>query len=385
MKEKLLIISFDAVGSDELSQLRELPNFKRIFAGGTIFPDLRTVFISNTYPVHASIATGTCPGEHGILSNVMFQPEMANPWWNYDSRKLKREPIWTKAAKKGLSTAAVMWPVTAYARDIRWNIPEIKTRDGESQIIANLRCGSKIIQILTYLRHHKLLRGIEQPERDRFAAACMRDIIDWGHPNLMLMHLTAYDSLCHEHGRGSAECGKALREMDKNLGMLSDESGPDTTVIVFSDHAQLNVHTAYDPNRLLEKMGFLKYNENGTVENAKAFFHNGDGSSFLINRELSPEQIEAVKSAVLAEESVQRELRAAEMKESGFDSAAEFGISAAQGYYFRAANIEKATHGYPTDYPNYGVFFAINKPGWQIETNSILEVSKAAFKLLDEA
>ena len=47
MGKKLLLVSFDAVGSDELTILRELPNFKRIFANGSIFPNLKTVFISN--------------------------------------------------------------------------------------------------------------------------------------------------------------------------------------------------------------------------------------------------------------------------------------------------------------------------------------------------
>ncbi len=386
MKKKLLLVSFDAVGSDELNVLRELPNFKRIFSGGSIFPNLKTVFISNTYPVHASIATGVVPGIHGLISNVMLQPENPKPWWNYDSRLLKAKPIWDLAAAKGLRTAAVMWPVTAYAKNIRWNVPEIMTREGESQVMANLRTGSKLIQIYSYLRHKKLLRGIEQPERDRFATASMLDIIKCGHPDLMLMHLTAYDSLCHEHGRGSEETMLALHEMDGFLGALAEASGFEegkTTVIVFSDHSQLNVHTAVDPNRILEMFGFLEYHADGTVTNARAVFQNQDGSSFCFNQELDEEQLDLVKNAVLADTAVERELTEAEMRESGFAGQAVFGICAKQGYYFKAENIEKATHGYPTDYPNYDVFFAVSEPWPEPESKSILEVNKAARKILD--
>ena len=253
MRKKLLLVSFDAVGSDELVRLREMPNFKRIFSNGSLFPGLKTVIISNTYPVHASIATGVVPGVHGLISNVMVQPEKVRPWWNYDSRLLKAKPIWDLAAAKGLKTAAVMWPVTACAKNIRWNVPEIMTREGESQVGANLRTGSKLIQLYSYLRHKNMLRGIEQPERDRFAAASMADIISLGHPDLMLMHLTAYDSMCHKYGKGTPETDDALREMDLMLGMLADRSGfseGKTAVIVFSDHSQLNVHTAVDPNRI---------------------------------------------------------------------------------------------------------------------------------------
>lgn len=382
MGKKLLLVSFDAVGSDELTILRELPNFKRIFANGSIFPNLKTVFISNTYPVHSSIATGVVPGEHGLNSNIMLQPHNPNPWWNYDSRQLKAEPIWDTASKYGLKTAAVMWPVTAYAENINWNIPEIVIREGESQIWANLRTGSKFIQIFTYLRHSNLLRGIEQPERDRFATACMQDIINFKHPDLMLMHLTAYDSLCHVHGRGSKETLEAMREMDGFLGKLADACGKDTTTIVFSDHSQLNVHTAVDPNRVLGSLGHLDYHEDGTVSNERAFFQNQDGSSFCFSRNLTQEQLAAVRNAVLADPGVNRLLTEEEMQESGFAGKAEFGICAKEGYYFKKVNDEKATHGYPTDYPNYDVFFAISEPWPEPESDSILEVTKAARKVL---
>ena len=382
MGKKLLLVSFDAVGSKELSALRDLPNFSRIFSGGKVFPDLRTVFISNTYPIHSSIVTGVVPGVHGLISNVMLQPENPKPWWNYDSRLLQVKPIWKKAAEKGLKTAAVMWPVTAYAKEIAWNVPEIMAREGESQIAANLRCGSKFPQILSYILHRKLLRGIEQPERDRFAAACMLDAIRIMRPDLMLMHLTAYDSLCHEFGRGSDQTVSALRELDTNLGMLADAAGKDTAVIVFSDHAQLNVHTAFDPNRIAGRMGFLTYHEDGTAADARAVFQNADGSSFLFNFGLVEEQIAALKQAVLSDPSVLRLLTEAEMIESGYAEKAVFGICARPGYYFKAHNIEKATHGYPVDYPDYGVFFAVSEPLPDPETSSILEVTKAAERIL---
>ena len=382
MGKKLLLVSFDAVGSDELPILRGMPNFRRIFADGSIFPDLKTTFISNTYPVHSSIATGVVPGVHGLICNTMLQPENPKPWWNYDSRLLKADPIWKKASKHGLKTAAVMWPVTAYAKEIVWNVPEIMVKEGESQVSANLRCGSKIPQLLSYVLHRKLLRGIEQPERDRFAAASMVDAIHLIRPDLMLMHLTAYDSLCHEFGRGSDQTMMALREMDQILGQLYDASGKDTSVIVFSDHAQLNVHTAVDPNRILEMLGYLNYHENGTVTDAQGVFQNCDGSSFFFNRGMDPDLVGLVKDAVLADIAVERLLTDAEMNESGYAGQAEFGICARPGYYFKAANVEKATHGYPTDYPDYRVFFAVSEPYPAIETNSILEVHKAALKIL---
>ena len=386
VQKNLLLVSYDAVGSDELDILCGLPNFKRIFSHGSIFPNLKTVFISNTYPIHASIATGVVPAVHGINGNTVLDPHDPKPLWNYDSRLLQAEPIWDTAAKKGLKTAAVMWPVTAYAKHISWNMPEIMVRKGESQVCANLRGGSKIPQLYAWLRYRKMLRGIEQPERDRFAAAAMGDIIRMGHPNLMLMHLTAYDSLCHAFGRGSAETMTALQEMDGFLGALAEAAGVydnKAAVIVFSDHAQLNVHTAVDPNRILEARVYLEYHPDGTVSGERAVFQNQDGSSFCFNRGLDQEQLELVKDAVLADTAVNRLLTDEEMAESGYAGKAAFGICAREGYYFKAVNNERATHGYPTDYPNYNVFFAVNEPWPEPESNSLLEVTKAAKKILN--
>ncbi len=382
-KKKLLLVSFDAVGSEyELPVLRTLPNFRRAFANGSVYSGLRTVFISNTYPIHASIVTGVTPAGHGLISNTKLMPETTHPDWNYDSRLLRMEPIWQTAAKAGLRTAAVMWPVTGYAKEIRWNIGEIMARPGENQIAANLRTCSKLTQILAVIRHGHILKGIEQPERDCFAAHCTRDIIRFFHPDLTLMHFTAYDTICHERGRGSEEALNALRDMDTYFGLLLDAIDDNTVVIGFSDHAQLNVHTAFDPNRILDAMGFLTYHDDGTCSDEKAVFQNAGGSSFFFNRSLSEQQVNAVRERIRSEDAVRRLLSDAEMAESGYAGIAAFGICAQQGYCFDLSNHEKAVHGYPLDMPDYHVFMAVSEPYGELETDCILEVYKAVRTIL---
>lgn len=383
IKKKLLLVSFDAVGSEcELPVLRTLPNFRRAFQNGSVFTGLRTVFISNTYPIHASIATGVAPARHGLISNTKLMPETAHPDWNYDSRLLREEPIWRTAAKAGLRIASVMWPVTGYAREIRWNIGEIMARPGENQIAANLRSCSKLTQILAVILHGRILQGIKQPKRDCFAAHCMRDIIRFFHPDLTLMHFTAYDTICHECGRGSKEALNALRNVDDYFGLLLDAIDKNTVVIGFSDHAQLNVHTAFDPNRVLGEMRLLNYHDDGTCSNEKAVFQNAGGSSFFFNRSLSEQQVNAVRERILTEDAVRRLLSDDEMTESGYAGIAAFGICAQQGYYFDLSNHEKAAHGYPLDMPDYHVFMAVSEPYEKLETDSILEVYKAVRSIL---
>lgn len=369
--KKLCLISFDAVGSDEVPNLLMYPNFSRLAGSGRVFTDLKTVFVSNTNPIHASVATGCVPAEHGLISNTKVQPEKRHPDWNFDSRLLKKQTLWQFAAERGLRTAAILWPVTGYAKGIRWNIPESIAPEGESQVITNMKTGSILIQLRCVLKYRGLMDGVRQPALDRFSTACACDILRRHQPGLTLLHFTAYDSICHEFGRKAPETMAMLKELDDNLGKVMAAAGDDTTFIIFSDHSQLNVHTAYDPNTLVG-------------DPARGYFQNADGSSFFLPGTMSAEEIAALKQQVLAYEGTNRELTDAEMAESGYAGKAAFGIAAKPGWYFHSGAAEKATHGYPTDYENYRVFMALNRPWPDLETNSILEVNKAAKRIISE-
>ncbi len=370
---KLLLISYDAVGSDEVPELLKLPNFSRLVSEGSLFTEMRTVFVSNTYPIHSSVSTGTLPREHGLTANTKPFPENPHPEyadWNYDSRLLKRKTLWQAAHEKGLRTAAVLWPVTGCAKEIQWNIPESMAKWGENQLMVNLKTGSKLLQIVEFLKHGKLMNGIHQPELDRFSTECMRDIIRRRHPDLALLHLTAYDSICHEFGRGSAEAIAALGDLDRSLGRVLEVIDKKTIVIIFSDHAQLNVHSQLDLNTLLQP-------------GKDAYFQDMDGVTMFRAGSLSPEEIETIQNKALAVEGVNRLLTPRELSESGFEGIAAFGLAAKEGWCFRSLAPEKATHGYPTDYPNYGTFMAVSEPWEKPQTDSILEVTKAAAQILE--
>ncbi len=240
---QLLLISFDAVGDDQFTCLAALPHFARLLRRAQVRRGVSSVFVSNTYPVHTSVATGLPPGRHGLVSNTEPFPKR-HPQWRYLERDIKAPTLWQEAAKQGLRVAAVLWPVTGGSKSIRWNIPELMTQPGENQILLNLRLGSKLLQIMAMLRHGKLMDGIAQPALDYFSTACMADILRRKNPDLALVHLTAYDSLCHHHGLGAPQLETALDALDENLGALLAAAG-EREIILFSDHAQLRIHVRH--------------------------------------------------------------------------------------------------------------------------------------------
>lgn len=383
---RLLIVSLDAVGDAYFDQLCARPHFAGLAQRAAVRRGVNSVFLTNTYPVHTSVATGLTQARHGLINNTESFPKR-HPKWRYEEKFIRAKTLWQAAAEKGLSSAAVMWPVTGGSKTIRWNIPELMAQPGENQVLLNMRYGTKLLQLGAFLRHRHLLDGIRQPARDRFATACMVDILRNKRPDLALMHLTAYDSLCHEFGLGSPQQREALDALDENLGLLLDAAG-DAEVLVFSDHAQLPAETPILANDLLVAMGHLKKDGEGTYledTGAGCFFECSGGSGFFHPGRLSPEETAAVREATAALPGFGRFLRPQEMATCGRPQLS-FGFAAKPGYAVQAYDTgEKANHGYPADYDDYAVFWLHAGPGTAPGTQtggSLLDITPHAANLL---
>jgi hypothetical protein len=384
---KLLIISFDAVGDHLFDRLLAFPRFAGLARESAVSRDVRTVFLSNTYPVHASVVTGLVPGGHGLVSNAEVFPQR-HPRWNFQAKGIRARTLWEEAAERGLTTAAVLWPATGGAREIAYNIPEILIRPGQNQLIENLRAGSKLLQLDLFVRYRRLLNGTAQPGLDRFVTACAAAIIREKRPDLTLVHFTAYDTLCHEGGETEEVIEKAFALMDENLGTLLDAAGDDMAVIVFSDHAQIGVHTVVAPNDLLVRLGLLQKN-GGSYQPGGVFFECAGGSAFLHGtggqETIGQESIEQIREAVSRDVSFKRFLTDDEMRECGH-TGLPFGFCAKRGYcYENYPKKIKSQHGYPADYERYAVFYLARwKNGGKGERTggSLLDIAPLAKEIM---
>ena len=381
----MLIISYDAVGDSEFERLMEYPAFSAFSGQAAAVRDIPTLCPSNTYPIHTSVATGVMPDIHGIISNTEPFP-MLHPEWNAREAGIRVKTLWQAAAERGMDTAAVFWPVTAYSETIRYNIPEILPRPGRSQLIASLSAGSKLLQARMLLRHGKLLSGIDQPNRDDFAVACMADIIREYKPGLALMHLTAYDALCHKNGRGSDALKVALESLDRSLATLLDAAG-DRDVLIFSDHSQINIQTVFDPNEILIEAGLLRRVKDEYIPGGSGcFFECCGGTAFFHAGVLPGGEVDKMRASVEQSEGFRRFLTQDEMLVSGYGSVA-FGFSAKAGHcYIPLRPGHKAEHGYPADMPDYNVFYLARgyglPPGSVARGGSLLDIAPLVAKRL---
>jgi hypothetical protein len=397
----LLIISFDAVGDRVFDRLKAMPNTGAFLRSATVARRVSSVFLTNTYPVHTSVVTGLPPVRHGLISNEPAFPRRY-PVWNYRARGIGTKTLWQAVREKGMTTASVLWPVTGGAREIRWNIPEIVPRPGQNQILLNLKNGSKLTQLDLWFRYRRLLDGISQPSLDRFTAACMADILRRRKPDLALVHFTAYDTLCHHYGEDFDKLEPTLRVLDDGLGLLLDvleEGGRDagdSGVILFADHAQLPLIKTILPNDILTDMGLLRKDRQGDYMPGKTgcFIECCGGSAFIHPGNLrdSGDSMTALRKHIEESPGFNRWLTHEEMETCGRGNLPG-GFCALPGWAYEAYDQgEKAQHGYPADYEDYRVFYALRGPsvglavpqGKTVDGGSLLDIAPLALRLLGE-
>ncbi|MCL2721498.1 MAG: alkaline phosphatase family protein [Treponema sp.] len=370
----LLVISFDAIGDKAFEEMaqdnKNYPNIaafkeKAIYCGG-----VKTITVSNTYPVHTTISTGKLPKDHGIISNMLPPNKNGECSWAQMAKYIKTKTIWDAAKEKKLIVAAILWPVTNGAK-IDYHLPETHAEKGQNLLLKMFRYGSFFFLLFALLKHGGILikaiiknkmKGMGQPAVDNFITAVTCDLLKRKKQklDLVLVHLFAYDHSFHYAEPGSKERDIAKKAMDTNLGKLLTNWGDDT-VILFSDHSQIDI----------------KENINLQAMYGDCVDEQCGGCAFL------NKAIEDIEKKTWFERYLTKE----EMLESGFSDKQVIGIAAKAGFCFSQYNGFKGNHGYPADYENYNVFYALKskkiKPEQAQLKNHIIDITRIIAKELE--
>ena len=380
-KPRLVLISLDAVGDHEVDALLSMPNFPRIAKRGTLMRKVDSLFISNTYPIHASIQTGVPACKHGIVDNDIQLPGTKGEHWRFHVRHFEVPTLPSEAMKADLSVCSLMFPVTG-ASGARYNFPEIAGKMSFlRRMFRTFRYGNKRFIFSSLFRHLREVTATGVGHGDELVTSISARLLQKNKADLFMIHLLDVDVTKHRHGATSPEAAEALRRLDTRIGTILDAAwtGPraDTTsVIIFSDHSCMDVHTAIHPNQLLSEAG---------ISTEDAYFHCSHGCCFLnIFRPDHRKEIDAFTDDFLKIPGVARELTDEEMHVSGASREFERGFAAARGYTF--GHFSKGQHGYPLDNENYQVFYAASGPavdaGRLGEGGSLLDVCPLAADML---
>ena len=278
MSRHLIVISEDALVYEDLETLKTLPNFSSIWDKTARINRVRSVYPTLTYPCHTSMRTGVYPDRHGIVNNEKSTLcEKSSPWVLMNGA-VKVPDLFDAARKKGLTTAAVFWPVTGNHPSVDYLVneywpqsPEETTRD------CFLHSGSspEVMEKVVDKNLHMLINRVH-PYCDAFIHACACSIIREFKPNLLMIHPANVDAYRHSTGLFSPLVTHGLHEIDLWLGDILKalrDAGilEETDLVVTSDHGQLNICRTISPNVVFADHGLIKVGANGEITDFTAF------------------------------------------------------------------------------------------------------------------
>lgn len=292
MDRHLIVISVDALVTDDLDYVDRFPTFHELMSNGSVIRNVRTIYPSLTHSVHATIITGRTAGETGITENTMFTPGTADmPWFNNYS-DIKCETILDIAKRAGLTTAVCHWPVTARSgKAIDYLVPEVMDKDMEgledNPIQAYVNVGtSEFLLDMVKRAIEKEGAALSHPVIDESQIDCACEIIRRYKPNLLLSHPGYVDSERHRTGLFSPFVLKSLEKTEEWLTRIVEatkEAGiyENTDFVILSDHGHFSYETMVMPNVQLVKDGYIKLDENGNVKDWSVYIQSCDLSAHV--------------------------------------------------------------------------------------------------------
>jgi predicted AlkP superfamily pyrophosphatase or phosphodiesterase len=291
LAEPVLLISIDGLQPADVTEADkrgiDIPNLKRFLAEGTYASGVRGVLPTVTYPSHATLLTGVSPARHGIIGNNSFDPMQINQsGWYWYATDFKVPTLWDAAAKAGLTTANIHWPVSVNARSIKWNIPQI-WRTGhadDAKLMKALATPGLVESLEAGLGEYA--QGIDESiagdeNRGRFAAA----LIAREKPDFATVYLTALDHEQHGEGPDTPQAHAVLKRIDAIVGTLiaaQMKAHPDSAIAVVSDHGFAKVDTEVNLYRAFIDAGLITLDDKGKIKSWEASPWNSGGSSAVV-------------------------------------------------------------------------------------------------------
>jgi predicted AlkP superfamily pyrophosphatase or phosphodiesterase len=279
----VVLISIDGFRPDfYLDKSWHAPHLRKLMESGVYASNVRSVVPSVTYPAHTTIVTGALPARHGIYYNAPI--DATNGQWYWEETYIKTPTLWDAVKRSGLTSAAIMWPVTVGA-PIDFNFPvrrPNKDEDGDQLSVTRpLVTPANLLEQIEKAHHSKFRNAdLNHEHMDRTIGAMANHILNKHKPNLMAIHLLSIDHAGHAFGREGAEIRESLLLVDSLIATIVatiEKAGmkENTALIITGDHGMVERTTGLAPNVWLARNGLREKNT------WSAKFHSGGGSAFL--------------------------------------------------------------------------------------------------------
>ncbi|XP_078712356.1 ectonucleotide pyrophosphatase/phosphodiesterase family member 7-like isoform X2 [Lampetra fluviatilis] len=229
--QKLLLVSFDGFRWDYDVDV-DTPNLDHLRTIGVAAQHMVPPFVTMTSPSHFTLVTGKHVESHGVVHNMLFDPEtgekkgfqetqMCSEWWNGTI------PLWITAQNQGLKTGSIRFPGGA-ASYFNESVYKTLGRDHPNS------------------NKEDWFRNIEL-------------VMDWftkDELDFVTMYHSEPDSTGHKFGPETEERRAMVQQVDETIGFLVqaiENSGLKDTlnVIITSDHGMTTTQKAPDIDEIV--------------------------------------------------------------------------------------------------------------------------------------
>ena len=241
----MLLISFDGFRHDYIEKAKaagkHLPNFDLMIAEGTKAKFVTNTFVTKTFPNHFTIATGMYEENHGVVSNILYDPVYKESVTLSDRNHGNEEKWWNNGTTDKAQAPEPIWMTNERVPRMLWT-----RRSG-----VYYWPGSEVAYHGERPHHWKPYNGsVTFTQR-------VDTMVDWFATeedpiNLGLLYFKEPDRTGHNHGPDSPEVMDKIEEMDGVLGHLfkrleEHHLSDHVNVILTSDHGMVGL----SPDRVI--------------------------------------------------------------------------------------------------------------------------------------
>ncbi|HTM08432.1 MAG TPA: ectonucleotide pyrophosphatase/phosphodiesterase [Verrucomicrobiae bacterium] len=348
----------------------KIPTLREMAKNGASSDGVRSVFPSITYPAHASIATGTDPGVHGIVTNAAFDPLGKNrQGWRWYATDIRAPTLWDAAQARGLSAALIWWPTTVGAR-VAALVPEYWRAAVEEDVKLLRALATPGLLEAVAARSPTFAEGFTPPAlKDEALTDIAVYAIDALKPHLLMLHLPRVDHEEHSTGPFSEGANAAVEVADQQLARViaaakNARTWDETALIVLSDHGFARISRRVRPGALLLEKNLVKIEQNRVVD-WKAALAVTAGSAYIYVKDAADGATRKKLLEIFSpleqkpDSGIRRVYRQEEIRAKGGDPAAFLALEGAEGFEiapgYRGAYISssfnRGTHGYDPERP----------------------------------
>jgi predicted AlkP superfamily pyrophosphatase or phosphodiesterase len=341
----------------------KVPTLRQLARDGAYAEGVVGVLPTVTYPSHTTLITGVPPAAHGIYNNRILDPEeTSNASWYWYARAIKVASLPGVVKARGLTTAAVSWPVTVDA-EIDYLMPEYEGGVTTHRIWLDLmRALSRPRHLLDTYEAHGTPLGWPFTDADRTGLAAW--IFRTYRPHLTLLHIFETDDAEHEFGPGSPEALAAIEKADGYVNTMIDAVAAaglqkSTDIVVVSDHGFLPLERQFQLNAVFKREGLLDVDQAGKIRRWDACFYGAGGSGFVMLKNPADtalrDRVAALLKTTAADPAngILTVWNQDDLRKIGADPRASFGIDMKDGFYTGAgtdvaikATTSKGGHGF---------------------------------------